>query len=144
MFQKLCSVFHTASSDSAGCIIPRSQSPRCASHHGVKNTQNPKRFWGIESISAMCITFANQSSRCASQLRGKASKFLKNSAVCVPPLSQSPWCTVHQSADKISTLCITPQSQAPQCASHRRVKLRSVHHTAESNYTRQCQNFRAL
>ena len=31
-----CASYHTAESSSAVCILPRSQAPLCASHHGVK------------------------------------------------------------------------------------------------------------
>ena len=42
---------------------------------------------------------------------------------------------VHPSAKSSSAVCITPRCQASRCASYHGVKLRCVHHTAESNCT---------
>ena len=41
---------------------------------------------------------------------------------------------------KSSAVCIPPWSQASRCASHGRVKLCGVHHTGESNCTLRSQN----
>ena len=57
IFKKLCSVHPIAESDSVVCIIPRSQTPRCAAHRGVK-------LRGVhstaESSSVVCITPRSQ------------------------------------------------------------------------------------
>ena len=56
---RLRGVHHPAESDSAVCIIPRSQTPRCASHCGVMKTKHLKELSGVhptaESDSAVCI-----------------------------------------------------------------------------------------
>ena len=69
--KKLCSVHHIAESDSAVCIIPKSQTLQYATHHGVMKAQYLKktpwfashrgvRLRGVlpsaESSSAVCIT----------------------------------------------------------------------------------------
>ena len=50
---------------------------------------------------------------------------------------KAPQCASHRGdtaeSDSDSKGCITLRRQAPRCASHRRVKLCSVHHTAESS-----------
>ena len=45
---RLCGVHHTAESDSAVCIIPRSQTPQCESHCRVMKTKYMKKL-------AVCI-----------------------------------------------------------------------------------------
>ena len=56
---RLRGVHHSAESDSAVCITPRSQALRCASLRGVKGTNFLKN-------SAVCILPRSQAPRCAS------------------------------------------------------------------------------
>ena len=65
-------------------------------------------------------------------------KFCRNSAVCLPPQSQSPRCVSQQrdklhNAESISPVCITMKRQA----AHRRVNLPGVYHNEETNCTSQ-------
>ena len=82
--------------NSAECIPLGSQTPRCASHWGV-------RLRGVhhtsESRSPVCIT-----------LRSQVTRFLKK------------LCSVHHTVESSCAVCIIPRSQDPLCASHRRVK----------------------
>ena len=75
----------------------------------------------VTSTKTQKKTFSNQS----------------DSAVCIPPLSQAPWCAsypgvklhgVLHTRESSFAVCIIPQSQAALWASYRGVKL----HTAES------------
>ena len=62
----LCSVHPTVESSSTVCIPPRSQTPQCASHHGV-------RLHGVhhtaESSTTVCITLPSLTPQCASHRR---------------------------------------------------------------------------
>ena len=61
---------HTVNSDFMVCIIPQSQAPRCASHHGVKRPKFRKKLGGVqhttESSSTVCNILRSQTPRCAS------------------------------------------------------------------------------
>ena len=103
--KKFRGVHPTAESDSAVCITPRSQAPQ---HHTA------------ESSSAVCIIPRRQTPRCASYRGG-------GSAVCITLRSYE-----NKASDKIFAVCIPPRSRTLRCASYHRVKLRSVHNTAES------------
>ena len=77
----------------------------------------------------MCIPPWSQTPRCASHRVVSDQNLSKNSAVCIPLLSQARQCASQPL-----------QSQSWRCLSHCGVKLCSVHHTAESNCSPQSQN----
>ena len=115
----------TGESDSTVCIIPQSQTPRCATHRGAK----------LRSVHHTT--------------ESRVPTFSKNSVVCIPLRSQAPryasyrgvkLCGVLPTTESSSAVCRTLRIQAQQCASYREVKLRSVHHTGKSNSTPRSQN----
>ena len=73
IFKKLCSMHHTAESDSAVCIILQSQTLRCVSHHRVMKTKYLKFFF---KSSVVCTVHPTAES---------------DSVVCILPWSQAPW-----------------------------------------------------
>ena len=96
IFKQFRGVHHTAESSSRVCIIPRSQAPQCASHRRVK----------LRSV--------HHTTESSDQ------KFFKNYGVCISHRVRLR--SVHPSA-----VCIPPQSRAPRCSLYRRVRLRGVH-----------------
>ena len=64
IFKKLRGVHPTEESDSTVCIIPRSQTSRCASFRGVMKTKHLKKLRSVhptaESDSVVCITPRSQ------------------------------------------------------------------------------------
>ena len=86
----------TAESDSAVCIIPRSQTPRCASYRGVglRGVHHTE-----ESDSAVCITPRSHEIKVSEKTLWCAS----HSGVRLRG--------VHHTAESSSTVCITPRSQ---------------------------------
>ena len=108
------------------CIIPRSQTPWCASNcrarlHSVHHT--------VGSDSAGCITQQSHENKVSKNT--PRSEFHHRVRPCVFHTAES----IDPNFSKNSTVCIIPQ-----CASQCGVKLRNVHHTAESNCTWQSLN----
>ena len=98
ILKKLRSVHPTVESDSAVCITPWSQTPRCASYHGVKlpgvHRTARSQVTNFSKNSAVCIPMRSQALRCASHRRVKpcgvhhtvestTPNFSKNSTVCI-------------------------------------------------------------
>ena len=132
---RLCGVHHTAESDSAVCIIPRSQTPQCESHCRVMKTKYMKKL-------AVCIPPLSQA-----PFKGSVSwdfwppffmiqnhlgprwdiRIKKNSVVCILLWSQTLRCAssrgvrffdAHHTPVSDSAVCIIPRKQTPMCASH--------------------------
>ena len=94
------SVHHTAESDSAVCILPRSKAPRCASHRGVKLLGVPNTAESIDQ------------------------KVSKNSDVCISLQSLTLWvafhcgvelCCVHSTTESSSTVCMHHTGESSVC-----------------------------
>ena len=93
-----------------------------------------------EPDSTVCIIPWGQTPQGASHSRVMKTKYLKilrgvNSTTESDPVFFTPQSQLTQISQKNSTVCIIPQ-----CASPCGVKLRNVHHTAESNCTWQSLN----
>ena len=81
-----------------------------------------------------CLT-PQCATHCRVEHRGVYPTMESSSAVCITSRSQG-----HQISQENSAVCIPPRSQTPRCASHRRVKLHGVHHTEESKCKLRSQN----
>ena len=74
-----------------------------------------------ETISAVCIPSLRQWLQVRKNLGCVQYTTEMISAVCITPLSRSPWCRgVHPMVETISPVCITPQRQT----AHRRAKIK--------------------
>ena len=114
----------TAESDFAVCIIPRIQTPRCASHHTAESSDEQ-----FSKNSAVCITSRSRAPRCASHCRAKLCG-VQHTADCGVKVTNflKKLRSVPTTAESSSAVCFLPRCQARRCASHRGVKL----HTLES------------
>ena len=122
--------------NSVVCISPRSQTPRCASHHRVHNLPNvcfdPKFYkFYFSVVPEYENNTASHELFKESFLHPKFSE--KRSRKALQTQKHKKW-TYSSQVIKIS-------QKALRCASHRGVNLRCVYHTAESNCTPQSQNW---
>ena len=90
IFKKLCSMHHTAESDSAVCIILQSQTLRCVSHHRVMKTKYLNFF-----LKALWCALCNVHPTAES-----------DSVVCILPWSQAPWCASHRVVSNLVSILI--------------------------------------
>ena len=89
-----CASYHTAESSSAVCILPRSQAPLCASHHGVKlhkaeSTSKSLSLWLLLKGQSEEILLGMNISIMKEKIRRNLFDFLS--------LNFDPWCHVRWS-----------------------------------------------